>query len=181
MHGLILETEKIQIGIDWFENSAKATLANRKYCVENKDKFKTYGENSWGLTSCIGPKGYCAFGAKPCDADLDIENDGTVTPCGAAGSIIFNPQICIKALENYYNNFPKLWGKYGFIDGYNLENGPWYSKEVIGIDKGITILMIENYFTGLIWKYFMKNEYVKKGLEILQINENKMSKEEVYE
>ena len=41
--------------------------------------------------------------------------------------------------------------------------------------------MIENYFTGLIWKYFMKNEYVKKGLEILQINENKMSKEEVYE
>lgn len=41
--------------------------------------------------------------------------------------------------------------------------------------------MIENYFTGLIWKYFMKNEYVKKGLEILQINENKTIKEEIYE
>lgn len=74
-----------------------------------------------------------------------------------------------------------MWGKYGFIDGYNLENGQWYSKEVIGIDKGITLLMIENYFTGLIWKYFMKNEYVKKGLEILQINENKTIKEEIYE
>lgn len=74
-----------------------------------------------------------------------------------------------------------MWGKYGFIDGYNLENGQWYSKEVIGIDKGITLLMIENYFTGLIWKYFMKNEYVKKGLEILQINENKTVKEETYE
>lgn len=74
-----------------------------------------------------------------------------------------------------------MWGKYGFIDGYNLENGQWYSKEVIGIDKGITLLMIENYFTGVIWKYFMKNEYVKKGLEILQINENKTIKEEIYE
>ena len=40
-------------GTNWFENSRKATLANRNYCIENKNKFKTYGENSWGLTSCI--------------------------------------------------------------------------------------------------------------------------------
>lgn len=53
-------------GIDWFENSVKATLANRKYCIENSQKYKTYGENSWGLTPCIGPKGYCVgFGAMP--------------------------------------------------------------------------------------------------------------------
>lgn len=53
-------------GIDWFENSIKATLANRKYCIENSPKYKTYGENSWGLTPCIGPKGYCVgFGAMP--------------------------------------------------------------------------------------------------------------------
>ena len=62
-----------------------------------------------------------------------------------------------------------MWGKYGFIDSYNLENGEWYSKEVIGIDKGISMLMIENYLTQLIWDCFMKNEYVKKGLEILGI------------
>ena len=29
----------------------KATNANRKYCIDNKNKFKTYGENSWGLTA----------------------------------------------------------------------------------------------------------------------------------
>ena len=53
--------------IDWFENSIKATLANRKYCMKNSKNFKTYGNNSWGLTPCIGPKGYCVgFGAKPC-------------------------------------------------------------------------------------------------------------------
>ena len=71
-------------------------------------------------------------------------------------------------MEHYYNTYPKLWGKYGFIDGYNLENNKeWYSKEYIGIDKGIEVLMIENYLNGTIWKYFMKNQYIKEGLEIL--------------
>lgn len=155
-------------GIDWFENSIKATKANRQYCIDNKHTFKTYGENSWGLTACLGPKGYCGFGAKPCDVNLDVENDGTITPCGAVGSIVFTPKESIKAMEYYYNKFPKLWGKYGFKDGYNLEgNKEWYAKEYIGIDKGIEIVMIENYLNGTIWNYFMKNKYVKDGLEKL--------------
>ncbi len=154
--------------IDWFENSIKATKANRKYCIDNKRKFKTYGENSWGLTACLGPKGYCSFGAKPCDVNLKIENDGTITPCGAIGSIVFTPEESIKAMEYYYNTFPKLWGKYGFKDGYNLEKQkPWFAKEYIGIDKGIELVMIENYLNGTIWKYFMKNKYVQQGLEKL--------------
>ena len=32
------------------------------------------------------------------------------------------------------------------------------------------MVMIENYLTGLIWKYFMKNKYVIKGLEKLEID-----------
>lgn len=155
-------------GINWFENSIKATKANRQYCIDNKGKFKTYGENSWGLTACLGPKGYCSFGAKPCDVDVDTTNDGTITPCGAIGSIIFTPKESIRAMEYYYNTFPELWGKYGFKDGYNLEkNKPWFAKEYIGIDKGIEILMIENYLNGTIWKCFMKNQYVKEGLKKL--------------
>ena len=155
-------------GINWFENSIKATKANRQYCIDNKEKCKTYGENSWGLTACLGPKGYCSFGAKPCDINLDTQNDGTITPCGAIGSIVFIPKESIRAMEYYYNTFPKLWGKYGFKDGYNLDcNKPWFAKEYIGIDKGIEILMIENYLNGTIWKYFMNNKYVKDGLEKL--------------
>ena len=155
-------------GVNWFENSIKATKANRQYCIDNIANFKTYGEDSWGLTSCLGPKGYCAFGSKPCEVDLNIENDGTITPCGAIGSIVFTPKESIKAMEYYYNNFPRLWGEYGFKDGYNLEKEePWFAKEYIGIDKGIEILMIENYLNGGIWKYFMKNRYVNKGLETL--------------
>jgi len=116
------------------------------------------------------------YGASPSIEDLDKQNDGTVSPCGAAGSIVFTPELSIQALEHYYNNFPKLWGKYGFKDAYNLDSGkPWYAKEYIGIDKGISMLMIENYLTGLIWKYFMKNQYVKEGLK--KLNLVKRSKE----
>ena len=68
----------------------------------------------------------------------------------------------------YYNTFKKLWGKYGFKDGFNLEGKEdWFAKEYIGIDKGIELLMIENYLNETIWKYFMRNEYVINGLKIL--------------
>ena len=167
-----------QQGIDWFENSKKATLANRKYCIKNSKKYKTFGENSWGLTACVGPKGYSGeFGAKPAKSNLE-GNDGTISPSGAAGSIVFTPELSIQALEYYYNHFPKIWGSYGFKDAYNLENEkPWYAKECIGIDKGTSMLMIENYLTGLIWKYFMQNKYIQKGLEKLNIHtKNKEAK-----
>ena len=76
-------------------------------------------------------------------------------------------------MEYYYNTFPELWGKYGFKDGYNLDNNKlWFAKEYIGIDKGIEILMIENYLNGTIWKYFMKNQYVKDGLKKLGFTKN---------
>ena len=167
-------------GVDWFENSRKATLANRQYCIDQKGKYRTYGENSWGLTACLGPKGYGCFGAQPCKADLSVENDGTVTPCGAIGSIVFTPEESIQAMEYYYNHFPKLWGKYGFKDGLNLEGKkPWFAKEYIGIDKGIGLVMMENYLEGTIWKYFMRNAYVKKGLEMLEFAEESREKREV--
>lgn len=154
--------------IDWFENSLKATKANRSYCINNKNKFKTYNENSWGLTACIGPKGYSVYGAKPCEIDLDKENDGTIAPYGAIGSIVFTPKETMDLVGYLYNKFRKLWGKYGFKDGYNIDGKKsWFSKEYIGIDKGIELIMIENYFNGTIWNYFMKNRYVRSGLEKL--------------
>lgn len=75
-------------------------------------------------------------------------------------------------MEYYYNNFYKIWGKYGFKDSYNLDGQKsWYAKESIGIDKGISLIMIENYLNGTIWKLFMKNNYIKNGLNILEFSE----------
>ncbi|MEZ4983694.1 MAG: glucoamylase family protein [Saprospiraceae bacterium] len=43
-------------GSDYFENSRKATLTNRAYCMDNPQGFKAYGEHCWGLTACDGPR-----------------------------------------------------------------------------------------------------------------------------
>ena len=40
------------------------------------------------------------------------------------------------------------------------------------MDKGISLIMIENYLRGTIWRYAMKNEYIKKGLAILEMTKN---------
>ena len=55
----------------------------------------------------------------------------------------------------------------------NLEGDkPWFASEYIGIDKGIGIVMIENYLSGTIWKFFMKNTYVQEGLNILDFKKS---------
>lgn len=153
-------------GIDWFDNSVKATLANREYCINKKSKYKTYGENSWGLSACISPVGYKRDGALPSFPRVRLKNDGTIPLSGAVGSIVFTFDESIKAIKYYYNN-PKLIGKYGLIDSYNLEKGEWYSNSFTGINKGIGMVMIENYLNGTIWNYFMMDDNVKRGLKLL--------------
>lgn len=157
--------------IDWFENSTKATKANRQYCINQAKTHETYGEDSWGLTPSLSPDGYkVGYGALPCFSNLKEENDGTIAPCGAIGSIVFTPKESIKAMEYYYHQYPKLWGKYGFRDAYQIKNKKaWYSNQYIGIDKGIGMVMIENYLTQSIWHYFMKNEFVKEGMRKIGI------------
>ena len=42
-------------GITYFENSRRATLAQRAYCIANPGGFLGYSANIWGLTACDGP------------------------------------------------------------------------------------------------------------------------------
>ena len=152
---------------DFFENSVQATLANREFCIDNKDNFKTYSENVWGLTACDGPDGYKAYGAKPGHAD----HDGTVAPTAAGGSITFTPELSIKALRYMYDNYKdKIWGRYGFCDSFNFDRD-WVASDVIGIDQGTILLMIENYRTGLIWDYFMRNEEIQRAMKSIGFQE----------
>ena len=77
----------------------------------------------------------------------------------------------MEALLYAYKNFPQIWGEYGFYDSYNLDQEkPWFSTEYIGINKGITLLMIENYLRGLIWKLYMNNSHIKAGLRTLMFS-----------
>lgn len=144
--------------INYFENSVNATKANREFCIDNASKHKTYGDDSWGLTASLGPDGYRGYGAKPGEA----YHDGTISPCAAAGSVVFDPDAAIAALKKMYDEHGKfLYGKYGFKDAFNIDKG-WWAEEHLAIDVGITLLMVENYRSGLVWEKFMDLEPVKK-------------------
>ena len=138
-------------GINYYTNSLKASLANREFCIDNQGEYKGYGEDSWGITACIGPDGYKGYGAKPGMA----LNDGTIAPSGMAGSIVFTKDESIKGLKSLYDTHKRfLYGKYGFKDAFNIDKN-WWAEEYLAIDVGITLLMVENHRTGAVWNTFM--------------------------
>lgn len=145
---------------DYFQNSVKATLANREFCIRQSSRFSSYGPNSWGLTASDGPFGYKAYGAPPGWA----VHDGTVAPTGCGGSIVFTPEESIACLRHFYENLgDRLWGTYGFSDAFNLDRN-WFSDQALAIDQGALLLMIENYRSGLIWETMKKNTALTEAM-----------------
>ncbi len=172
-------------GIDYFENARRATYANRQYCIDNPQGFTGYGPNQWGLTASDGPRGeprkamfnnkevqfrmYWARGA----SSRHINDDGTIAPTAAGGSVPFAPEICIPTLKHMWDeHYDKLVGEYGFKDAFNLsytfsegnEEG-WFDYDYLGIDQGPILLQIENHRSGLIWEMMKKNPYIQEGLK----------------
>ena len=159
-HAFIDFRNKRDAFADYFKNSVQATLANRQFCIDSAESFKTYGRDSWGLTASIGPDGYKAYGAPPGPA----LHDGTVAPSAAAASIVFTPEYSISAMKHWYSRYRDgLWGRYGFADSFNLDRN-FFAPDAFGINQGPTVLMIENYRSGLIWKLFMSRPEVQKGM-----------------
>ncbi|HZR20615.1 MAG TPA: glucoamylase family protein [Verrucomicrobiae bacterium] len=146
--------------LTYFENSRRATLAQRAYCIANPRKHTGYGELVWGLTACDGPPGYAAHGAPP-----PQEDDGTIAPTAVAGSIAFTPEVSIPTLRHFYDQYrASLWTPYGFRDAFNLE-AHWVGPDELGIDQGPIVIMIENYRTQRVWRRFMQNDVVQRGLQ----------------
>lgn len=167
-HAFIDFRKLVDNGINYFDNSRDATLANREFCLENSGEYKTYGENSWGLTACLGPGGYKAYGALPGQA----YHDGTIAPYGSAASIVFTPEESIRALRALFDGHSeRLYAKYGFKDGFNLDKN-WYAYEHLGIDQGITVLMIENYLTENVWKKFMRLPPVQRWITLCKLRDS---------
>ena len=145
---------------DYWQNAKKAVYANKKYCLDNENSYATYREGFWGLSASLSPSGYKNFGALP----GRNKHNGTVAPYAVAGSIPLVPEFAIANYRYIYDKLPSAVAQYGLTDAFNVDRR-WVSPYYISIDQGLTLLMIENYRSGVIWKYFMRNDYVKKGLE----------------
>jgi hypothetical protein len=166
--------------INWWRNSGQAALANRQFAIDNAGSYATYGPSSWGLSSALGPPTnplehgiggvgiYQRHNAYPRGDSEAPEHNGTVAAYAAAGSIMFlsaDPaeNQAYQALEYLYTDQPRLWGLYGFRDGFNLEQS-WFAHDYIGIDQGMTLLAIENYRTGLVWNTLGEHQAIRSAL-----------------
>lgn len=186
----IQDTYMAERGIDYYENSRRATLAQRAYAVDDPGGWSGYGENLWGLTASDGPgnftfsvggqerefRGYWARGASA----ARVRDDGTLAPTAAAGSVPFVPDLAIAALRYMVRTYGShLYGPYGFRDAFNpslgLVGAPvgdgtvvpgvgWFDEDYLGIDQGPVLTMIENYRSGLVWELMQQSPYVVTGL-----------------
>ncbi len=174
-------------GLDYFENSRRATIAQHAYALRNPMGWKGYGERLWGLTACDGPadvtldvdgrsrtfRSYSARG--PVDFD-----DGTIAPTAVGGSVPFAPELCIPTLKAMREDHGQhLYQQYGFLDSLNpsvppslpLKHGRhvpgrgWYDGDYLGIDQGPILAMVENHRSGLVWDVMRSNPHIRRGLQ----------------
>lgn len=190
------------MGIDYFENSRRATLAQRAYAIANPKGWQGYGAQIWGLTACDGPANinlpyldrqqrfftYTARGASA----LKIHDDGTLSPTAAGGSITFTPEASIEALREMKRKYGEwIYGEYGFYDAFNpsfkfsdqtLGHGRinpelgWFDTDYLGIDQGPILLAIENYRTQFVWETMKRSPYLQQGLRRAGFRDGWLSK-----
>jgi hypothetical protein len=183
-----------QRGIDYFENSRRATYAQRAYAIANPARWKDYGENVWGLTAGDGPgdierefggrarkfRGYEARGIGTSGDGIPAPDDGTLAPTAMLASLPFAPEIVLPGLRELRTRYgADIYGAWGFVDGFNPSftfpgvspHGPitatagWAGKDYLGIDQGPILAMVDNYRSELVWRVMRKSAYLRRGLQ----------------
>jgi hypothetical protein len=167
-------------GLDYFENSRRATLAQQAYAVDNPRGFAGYSRNCWGLTASEGPgpKTLRLNGVRRRFYDYvargvpDGPDDGTIAPWAVATSLPFAPEIVLPCIR-YYRDELELHGtnRYGFKATFNptfpdtrRSEWGWVSPHHYGINEGPVVIMIENERTELVWRLMKRCPYVVSGL-----------------
>jgi hypothetical protein len=177
-------------GIDYFENSRRAVLAQRAYAIRNPLGFRGYQENVWGLSACDGPadgsftvegrvRRFLTYGARGVSRTWS-NDDGTITPMAAAASLPFAPEVVLPALAEMKRLYGEsIFGTYGFFDAFNptfrvegaatplgkvVPGVGWVATNHLGIDQGPIVLMIENHRSGLLWRLMRGSPSLVAGL-----------------
>jgi hypothetical protein len=79
-------------------------------------------------------------------------------------SLPFAPEACLSTLRNLHEHWgDRLWTKYGYRDAFNPTKD-WGADDVLGIDQGAMMLMIENHRTGKVWKRMMGDPAIRRGM-----------------
>lgn len=168
-------------GIDYFENSRRATYAQQAYAIDNPLKFEAYDRGCWGITASEGPgpttmnvngieRRFFDYVGRGIPYGPD---DGTIAPWAVVASLPFAPEIVVPVL-GYCIHEARLTesNPYGFKASFNATfpekaGNPyaWVSPWHFGINQGPIVLMIENHRTGFVWRLTRHCPYVVSGLQ----------------
>ncbi|ACK49380.1 conserved hypothetical protein [Methylocella silvestris BL2] len=145
---------------DYWRQNVQHTVINHTHCVLNPGGFKGYGPSSWGLTASDDPAGYMAHAP-----DLD---NGVISPTAALSSFPYAPAEAMRALRHFHDDLGDwIFGRFGFVDAFSQTHG-WRAETYLAIDQGPIVAMIENYRSGLLWRLFMSDPDVRRGLTRLR-------------
>ena len=166
-------------GIDYFENSRRATFAQQRYAIRNPKGFKGYAEYCWGLTASDGPgpaihridgtaRRFYDYKARGIPFGPD---DGTIAPWAAVASLPFAPEIVLPTIRHFHEAYPELLSTYGLLCSLNptlrdRSRGTegWVSSGYYGLEQGPMVLMIENHGSGFLWNLMKRCPYLVTGL-----------------
>lgn len=178
-------------GIDYFENTRRATYAQQAYAIANPMHWTGYGADLFGVSAADGPKKLTVpskfgprqfrdYAARGMGGEYTYD-DGTLSPPALVSSLPFAPEIvqpAIAAMDTRYGRH--LYSTYGYLDSFDpsfdyggveptrgavFADTGWVDGDYLGIDQGSAIGMIENYRSEFIWRLMRKNEYLRRGLE----------------
>ena len=151
-------------------------MSREQYAMDNPHGWVGYDSLCWGVTASDGPGdkynfddkkflGYAGRGTS--GPDYNYFDDGTIAPYGPLSSLPFAPEIVFPTIRSMNERYgDKLWGKYGYYDSFN-PTAKWFDNDFVGIDEGPMLIMIENFRTGLVWNFVMKDPIIQKGLNRL--------------
>lgn len=166
-------------GLDYFENSRRATYVQREYALQNPLGFAHYGAHCWGLTASEGPgpatrdvagveREFFDYVARAVPYGPD---DGTIAPWAVAASLPFAPEIVLPVLDYCLHDIRLTESThYGFKASFNpayaVADSPhgWVSPWHFGLNEGPTVLMIENHRSGMLWQLMRRCPYIVVGL-----------------
>jgi hypothetical protein len=167
-------------GIDYFENSRRATCVQQRYAINNPLKFNGYGALCWGVTASDGPgpdvrridgieRRFFDYVARGVPFGPD---DGTLAPWAVVASLPFAPDIVLPTIEHFLSALQlKASSLYGFKATFNatypgIADSPcgWVSAWHYGLNQGPIVLMIENYRSELLWRLTRRSPYIVAGL-----------------
>lgn len=169
-------------GIDYFENSRRATYVQQQYAIDNPLGFKEYGPCCWGITASDGPgpvtikrdgieRRFFDYVARGVPYGPD---DGTLALWAIVVSLPFAPELVLSALHHCILQAKLIeYNADGLKASFNPSHpgdagnpyGWWVSPWQYGIDQRPIILMIENHRNGLPWQLMRKCRYISNGLQ----------------